>query len=314
MHFKNLDLNLLVALDVLLTECSISRAADRLNMSQSAMSNALARLRKYFNDELLVRVGRKLERTPRAERLRDAVRDILVRVDCTISDLPEFVPAESDREFTLFVSDYTLQVLMPHVIQLARAQSTGIHFRLLAQTNEPKRALERGEADLLIIPKSYCSSDHPSETVFREDFLCTVWKGSQRWFKETMDFEDYAGAGHVVMQPGDANISFEAWFLQRYGLSRRVEVATFSFTALPHLVLGTDFVATVHARLARQAQRSLPVKLFIPPVQIPKMEQVMQWHQHRTQDPGLVWLRKLILAAAQRMDSKTPAPVVYGTN
>ena len=121
-------------------------------MSQSAMSNALARLRDYFSDELLVQVGRKLELTPRAELLQDAVRDVLVRVDTTIAAQPAFDQAQSEREFKLFVSDYTLHTLMPHVLALARTQSAGVRFHLLAQVNQPQRAMERGEVDLLVIP------------------------------------------------------------------------------------------------------------------------------------------------------------------
>lgn len=97
MRFKNLDLNLLVALDLLLKERNISRAAEKLHITQSAMSNALARLRDYFGDELLVQVGRRMELTPRAELLREPVRDILVRIESSVTATPRFDPAESDR-------------------------------------------------------------------------------------------------------------------------------------------------------------------------------------------------------------------------
>jgi LysR family transcriptional regulator, nod-box dependent transcriptional activator len=113
MRFKRLDLNLLVALDLMLRLRSISRAAEQMNMSQSAMSNALTRLRQYFDDPLLVQVGRRLELTPRAEAMQDAVRDILVRVDAAISSEVEFDPAQSNREFSILLSDFTMQVLMP---------------------------------------------------------------------------------------------------------------------------------------------------------------------------------------------------------
>ncbi|MEC4511813.1 LysR family transcriptional regulator, partial [Klebsiella pneumoniae] len=114
MRFNKLDLNLLVALDALLSEQNISRAAEKIHLSQSATSNALARLREYFDDELLVQVGRKMEPTPRAEALKDAVRDILVRVDATVAAQPEFGPAQANRLFRLFVSDYTMTTLIPH--------------------------------------------------------------------------------------------------------------------------------------------------------------------------------------------------------
>jgi LysR family nod box-dependent transcriptional activator len=123
MRFNKLDLNLLVALDAMLLERNISRAAERLHVSQSAMSSSLARLRTYFDDPLLVQVGRRMELTPRAQALKEVVRDILGRVDTAIATRPQFDPAQSDREFRLLVSDYTLVTLMPHLLALVRRKS-----------------------------------------------------------------------------------------------------------------------------------------------------------------------------------------------
>ena len=113
MRFNKLDLNLLVALDHLLNLRSVSGAAARMNMTQSAMSNALLRLREYFGDDLLVKIGRRMELTPRGEALKDAVRDVLVRVEWTIATTADFDPAQSDRQFNVLVSDYTLATLVP---------------------------------------------------------------------------------------------------------------------------------------------------------------------------------------------------------
>lgn len=113
MRFNKLDLNLLVALDVLLVERNVSRSADRLHVTQSAVSNALARLRDYFDDEILVPVGRRMELTPRAELLKEAVRDILVRIESSVTAKPLFEPRTSDRRFRIFVSDEALANLFP---------------------------------------------------------------------------------------------------------------------------------------------------------------------------------------------------------
>ncbi|HEU4460055.1 MAG TPA: LysR family transcriptional regulator [Methylibium sp.] len=302
MRFNKLDLNLLVALDAMLNEASISRAAERLHISQSATSNALARLRDYFGDELLVQVGRRMELTPRAEVLREAVRDVLVRVDTTIAAQPEFVPAEADREFRILVSDYTLTMLCPHLVALAAAEAKGVRLRLSPQVENPQRVLERGEADLLVIPQAYCSPDHPTESLWREDFVCVVWNGSTH-AQRTLSFERYCEAGHVVMQPGNmSQLSFETWFLQRFGVARRIEVATHTFSSVPALVVGTDRIATMHKRLAQVAQASLPIKLIPTPMQVPAMEQAVQWHKYRTQDPGLVWLRGVMRRGVERME------------
>ncbi len=306
MRFNKLDLNLLVALDALLTEASISRAALRQHMSQSAMSGALARLRDYFDDPLLVQVGRRMELTPRAQVLRDAVHDVLARVDTTIAAQPEFTPSTSDREFRILASDYTLATLAPHLLALAHTQSRSLRFRWLPQAEEPQRVLERGDADMVVLPRDYCSPDHPVEALWQEDFCCVVWNGSAH-ARRPLTFERYAEAGHVVMQPPESSPSFESWFLQRFGVSRRIEVTTYGFATVPALVVATERIATVHGRLARLAQRTLPVTLLAPPMAMPMMEQSLHWHKYRTQDPGLVWLRRMMHGAVERMDEAARA-------
>lgn len=301
MRFNKLDLNLLVALDALLSEQNISRAAEKIHLSQSAMSNALARLREYFDDELLVQVGRKMEPTPRAEALREHVRDILVRVDATVAAQPEFVPAQANRLFRLLVSDYTMTTLMPHLFKLAYEQAPGIRLDLRPLIAYPHRVLERGEADLLIIPKEYSSTEHPADLLLEETFCCVVWNESPL-AQGALTKERYMAASHIVVQVGDGQTALEDWFMQRLGIVRRVEASTYSFMSPPYLLVGTNRIATMHRRLAEEAARSLPIALREVPIAVPTMEQAMQWHKHRTSDPGLTWLRALLKEAVAAMD------------
>ena len=301
MRFNKLDLNLLVALDALLSEQNISRAAEKIHLSQSAMSNALARLREYFDDELLVQVGRKMERTPRAEALRENVRDILVRVDATVAAQPEFAPAHANRLFRLLVSDYTITTLMPHLFRLAYAPAPGIRLDLRPLISYPHRVLERGEADLLIIPKEYCSTEHPTEVLLEETYCCVMWDQSPL-AEGPMTNERYLAAGHVAVQVDEGQTAIADWFIQRLGIARRVEATTYSFMSSAYLLAGTDRIATMHRRLAEEASRSLPVVLRDVPIAVPTMQQAMQWHKHRTTDPGLAWLRALLIEAVAAMD------------
>jgi len=306
MRFNKLDLNLLVSLDAMLVERNVSRAAERLHVSQSTMSSALGRLRTYFGDPLLVQVGRGMELTPRALTLKEDVRDILGRLDTAVATQPQFDPANSDREFRLLASDYTLVTLLPHLLALVRQQSSSVrfHFSPLPQLDRPHRALEAGEADLLICPHNYCSREHPTEILFEEEFDCVVWNDSRFAEPGVMTLERYMAADHVVTQPsGIDRTPFESWFMEHHGITRRVGIKTFSFVAAPFAVVGTEYVATVQRRLARFAQVALPVTLLPLPVSIPRMQQAMQWHRSRTHDSGLVWFRKLLGEAVRRMDS-----------
>jgi LysR family nod box-dependent transcriptional activator len=302
MKFKKLDLNLLVALDVLLKERSVSRAADVLNLSASAMSNSLGRLREYFDDELLVQIGRKMELTPRAEGLHPAVRDVLLRIDSTIADQPMFDPCGSDRSFRILASDYTQMVLAPALLALAaKAQST-VRFEFLPQVSAPHKQLERGEADLLIVPTGFMSPDHPREVLYHEEFVSMVWRGSTMAQGE-LTFDRYVDGGHVVMMPaGGQADAFEGWFLKRYGVTRRVAVSTYSFVTLPAMLVGTEYIATVHARIARRMVQAFPLEIRPTPMPFDRMEQSGQWHKFRTNDPGLIWLRGMLAEAARHMD------------
>lgn len=111
--------------------------------------------------------------------LREAVRDVLVRVDTTITAMPSLDPAHSDREFRIFVSDFTMAVLMLHVLALAQEEGSTARFDLLPQTRQPQHTLEQGDADLLVAPHEYCSPDNPNERLFDEAFCCVVWDGSR---------------------------------------------------------------------------------------------------------------------------------------
>lgn len=302
MRFNKLDLNLLVALDVLLKERSVTRAAEALNLSPSAVSNSLARLRDYFDDELLVQIGRKMELTPRGESLQEAVRDVLLRIDSTIAAPPAFDPQASDRMFRIFASDYTQIVLGPALMSRAARQRATVRLEFAPQVNEPHRYLERGEADLLIIPTGFMSPDHPREVLYEENFVCMVWRDSALAQGE-LSFERYVGAEHVVMQPGGGRAdAFEGWFLKRYGITRRVAVLTYSFITLPALLVGTDRVATVHERVARRLVGAWPLEIRPTPMKFDAMEQAMQWHKFRTNDPALAWLRSVIAEAARHID------------
>ena len=301
MRFNKLDLNLLVALNALLAERNISRAAEKIFLSQPATSSALARLRAYFNDELLVSSGRQLILTPRAKELVEPVREILMRIDTTIAAQPLFDPATETRSFTLLVSDYTTAVLIPPLLEALYREAPGIRIRLRDQTDRPAEVLEQGEADFLVIPSQYQAKDHPSAALFEEEYLCVTWEGNTR-VRERLTFDDYLACGHVIATFINTHTNplatFDGWFMESFDVKRRVEVTVPSMSALPALVVGTDRIATVHRRIAERAQERLPIKLWEPPPRIPHLVQMLQWHKHRTNDPAIAWIRDKIITAA----------------
>lgn len=301
MRFNRLDLNLLVALDALLTERSVTRAAALLHLSPSATSDALARLRDYFNDELLVQVGRKMEPTPRAQSLHPAVRDVLVRVDSTITAQPRFDPRETDRAFRIFASDYTQMVLGPPLMTVLAQEQCQAVVNFLPQVALPQRDLERGDADLLVLPRSLMSKDHPHELLYEERFVCLVWKRSAL-ASGSLTRARYEAAGHVLMKPiATGGDSFQELALRKASFVRRVVATSYGFATVAPLLVGTEAVATVHERLAQVLARAWPLAIRPCPVAIPPMQQAVQWHKHRTQDLGLAWLREALRRACAAM-------------
>jgi DNA-binding transcriptional LysR family regulator len=265
------------------------------------MSNALQRLRDYFEDELLVTIGRKMELTPRADALKDSVRDLLVRVEWTVASPSQFDPALSDRCFNILVSDYTLATLVPALLARCERIAPDVKFTFLSQIPAPERSLERGDVDLLVIPHEFCSKLHPSEVILEEDYCAVVWNKG-RYATVEISRREFSEAPHVVMQPSQGRQSLETLYMAQRGVERRIDVITHSFSSVPQLVAGTNRIATVHRRLARVAQRSLPIKIVELPFPLPPMHQSVQWHKYRSNDPGLIWLRDMIRTAAKDLD------------
>ncbi|WP_421854330.1 LysR family transcriptional regulator [Marinomonas sp.] len=300
MHFRKLDLNLLVALDALIRNQNVSLAAEELHLSQSAMSSSLSRLRRYFNDELLIQTGRKMMLSPLAEQLEQPIRDILVKIDASIMLKPGFDPTTSDREFRICVSDYMLHTLIPHVIDMAQAQGCTVKLNFLPQVSDPKKELDRGEADLLIMPDIFCSDFHLSEPLITDEFACVVWDQSDL-AKGEMTMKTFVSSGHVCMQPPNSNPSFETHSYESQGISRRVDVRTFSFSCIPNLIVGTNLIATLQKRLIdKSIAQGMALKSFPTPVALPTLRESMQWHKYQNADLGIIWLRQLMLEAVAK--------------
>lgn len=309
MHFRGLDLNLLVALDALITERSISRTGEKIHLSQPATSGALARLREYFKDDLLVPVGRKMVLTPLAEELAEPVRQLLLQTDAIIHRNPGFSPATSDRVFRLVMSDYVATTLMSHALPEIERQAPRIKVQVLVPGTRTDW-VERGEADLMVMPRQYLSANHPSEPLFEDDFVCIAWTGNTAIGKRSISLRDYLRLGHVVVRFGEQQEvpAFEEKFMEHFSEARRIEVVTTGFTLVPPLVIGTMRIATLHRRLAEFSAKHLPLRILKPPVDIPSMVESVQWHTVRDADPGLRWMRGLLKACCAEAASNSCKP------
>jgi LysR family transcriptional regulator, nod-box dependent transcriptional activator len=303
MDLQQFDLNLLVALDALLTERNVTHAGTRMHLSQSAMSGALARLRDFFHDELLVPVGRGMVLTPLAENLARPVRDLLLQVQSTLESTPCFNPATSTRHFSLAVSDYVTSVAMIDLVRHVKAVAPSITFELRPPGPRAAADLERNQLDFLVAPEDYVSSSHPREVLFEDTHTCIVCAANQH-VGSVMSMEHYLSSGHVAVRVTEEGANYDERMLQRMNHHRRIEVITPSFELAPQLVVGTDRIATVATRLAVKFAGLLPIRLVPLPIAIPPMVEMLQWHRVHDRDPAHVWLRaqlREVIASGERV-------------
>lgn len=314
MRLDRLDLNLLVALDALLAERSVSLAADRICLSQSATSSALGRLRDYFADDLLVQKGRQMVLTARAEGLVDPVRAVLEQIRTTIAVPPPFDPATSDRTIRIMASDYIIEVLLAAAMTDLQQQAPGMRFEMQSLSEVLLESLERGAIDLLITIDYAMSADHPSQILFEDDYVVVGWNGNPA-MAGPMTKELYFELGHVTARFGRARVSaFEDWFVRRQKRQRRVEIVTHSFLSLPGLVIGSDRIATMHRRLATRMAAYLPLTLREVPMDIPPIREAIQWHISSNNDPAIRWVVERIMSYAQMPAVLTRDPSVVSLN
>jgi LysR family transcriptional regulator, nod-box dependent transcriptional activator len=310
MRFQRLDLNLLAALDVLLAEKSVSLAADRLCLSQSATSSALGRLRDYFGDELLVVKGRTMVLTARAEELIEPVRAVLDQIRTTIAIAPEFEPMTCDRQIRIMASDYSTQVLLAGALAMLESEAPLMRFEIQPMGDSPVETLDRGQIDLLLTIDYAISSDHPSQVLFEDDYV-VVGDASNPAMEGEISREKYFALGHVTARFGKSRTpAFDDWFVRRQKTQRRIEVIAPTFLSQVALVLGTSRIATMHRRLAMQMVGTLPLVMREVPFDIPPIREAVQWHITNNNDRALRWVVERLAAYAQESGPAADSNVV----
>lgn len=299
MNLSNVDLNLLVSLDALLTERSVTRAARRVGISQPGMSSALARLRKLTGDPLLVREGNTLVPTARGQSLVEPVRSALNAIEVALDDRLDFNPARDTCTVNVSCSDYSALLVVAPLIRRITAEAPGVTVRLQPRAAEPASMLLRGEADLVIEPVEIMQGANlASETLFEDRWLCCTWQRNSK-VGGALDLETYLELPHIVYSMGAGKpASLVDDFLDDLGLNRNVELMVESFLLAPLLLEGTDLITLVLERALSLFKRIADIRVHEPPVQIPPIRQTMWWSPSRTSDPMLSWFRGTLAEVA----------------
>lgn len=292
MRFKGLDLNLLVAFDVLMATRSVSRSAEQLHLSQPAMSSALGRLRDYFGDDLLVQQGKRMFPTAYAESLMPMVHDVLRKVDAVITTSTTFDPTTSQRTFRIIASDYITAAVIAPLVRTLAVVAPQIKIEAVLPSDGSAELLTQGAFDLLITPEEFISPGQPAELLFEEQHVFVGWNGNPI-FAETLTEQAVMAASHVGVQMGNQRTSaFADSVMEKAGRVRQIDVIASSFTIVPWLLIETNRIALMHERLARRMADMFPLAIAPIPFPFPSMREMMQFNRTRSGDEGLIWLRE----------------------
>ena len=297
-QLQNIDLNLLVALEALLAERSVTRAAARLGLTPSAMSHTLSRLRATFEDELLVRTRGGMIATPRGEQLLGPLRRALHDLADIVGGRATFDPRTAHRELTVATTDYVEAVLLPPLLARISASAPGVHLRIKQlEQSDVAAPLESGAFDVAVGATFTEATGLRQQALFTEEFVCICREGHPE-VKKQLDLETYLRLRHVLVSlRGGSQSSVDAR-LAAMGHKRQIALMIPHFLAGPLIVARSDLVLTIPARLVAQLGEALSLRVLAPPLATPGFTIRQVWHERYQDEPAHLWLRQQIFEAA----------------
>lgn len=312
MNINTIDLNLFLVFRAIYATRSVTAAGDRLSMTQSAVSNALKRLRDRFNDPLFVRTAAGMQPTPMAQQLFDLVEEGVLKFSQAIDRARTFDPATSDRLVRIAMNDVGHAVLLPTIMRAVRAAAPGVRVETVAPSSEQeaRRLLMDGEIDLALGSWPALGAGFHQRTLFDESFALLLRSGHPM-DGDAATLEQYLAAEHVTYRPsGTSELALQSALSNEGILARRNVVLTAAhFVGLAAVVASSDWVLTLPCRLAAAMGRLEPGISAVPlPFVLPPFPVLMQWHERVDSDGGNGWLRRLL--TTHLGDLPMPAPVL----
>lgn len=303
MKLSQIDLNLLVALDAIIKERSVTRAGKNVGLSQPAMSAALGRLRSLLGDPLLERVGRDYRLTPLAVQLAEPVQTILADIERTLDRKSTFDPSSAERVFRIAGSDYmTITVFQPLVKYVSRI-APGIQLRFQRAGNNTGRLLATRDIDISVQPAD-SNRDLATQHLFADRFVCATWAGNAE-IGNTLTEAQFCQSGHVSYSHPPYGFNLLDHFAGPIARTLSIQAMTDSFLDLPFLLRGTSLIALVQERLGTRLQAAADIRLVDCPVTLAPLNISMWWSSLYDKDLGHTWLRAAILEVAKQTAAKS---------
>ena len=290
MDIRSVDLNLLVALDALLSERNVTRAASRLRLSQSAMSATLARLRTLFGDPLLLRTAGGMLPTSKGLELAAPVKQVLADIGRLVQPAGAFDPAAAQVTFTIAASDYVEYAILPRLVDYLEANAPPARLAVRAMDfGAIGRQLETGEVDLGILGAGFAPPNARSRPLFLERFVCVVRRDHPR-SKDRLSLEEFCTLEHLLVAPSGSGFTAQTDdALAAIGRRRQVRLSVPHFLLVPEILVRSDMIVVLPERLARGYRDRF--RIFELPLEMPPFAIVEVWHERTHRDPALVWLR-----------------------
>lgn len=297
MNFTSFDLNLLVAFDALMTERSVTRAGQKIGLSQPAMSAILRRLRESLKDELFERGSEGMRPTPRAIALADPVRKILEQVRATLDPNP-FDPHSAERCFRIATNDLGVALFLPPLSQALRDWSAGITFEVLQADEERAfELIESGTADIAVGPFTGKHDHFHSVLLYDAPFACAM-RANHPLARKSITLEDFAAASQIsIAQRGDPVRTVDR-ILAEVGLKRKIAFTIPHYLTVPFLLASTDLLAVIPTKLVERFGSSEGLVIADAPFAQLSVPTLMLWSSATNEDTGTAWLRSVLLKIA----------------
>lgn len=296
-HFNlaGIDLNLLVVFDALMCERHVTRAGEKLGLSQPATSNALSRLRYLFDDQLFVRTAKEMEPTTKGIALADSIKKILQQIQLTLDQEDTFIPETSERLFVIGMADYIEFLFLPQLMQQLASVAPKVKIRIRSFNDQKAAmAIDTGEIDIAIGFFSTTFAWHQQQHLFQEEYV-GLCRQEHPFLAEKITIKEYLAVQHLLVSPTDEDMSGSVnLILAKQKLKLDVALSVPHFLIAPLIIAKTDLVTTMAARIAKSFAVDLDLRLFALPFETKGFSVNMLWHARNDQDFAHLWLRQTI--------------------
>ena len=300
-NLSSLDLNLILTLAAILEERNLTKAAARLHVTQSAVSQALKKLRDILGDSLLTRSPSGLILTPRAEELLPQISAAINHLEMVFASNAEFDPLTATRTYRIVATDYCELTILPILSKALEERAPGMSIHL-TQSNAriPHAEIVKGEVDLVLGFFPEYPADFYQRKLFTEEFV-TCMRSDHELTKEPLTLEKFIQAKHILVSPWGGAVGLVDDLLAEQSMSRRVSRWVPHFQTVPHMLTDSDFISTLPRRVVERFEKLFSLVIIPTPVTVPSFGVFAFWHERTNRNPADIWLRNLLYELAQSL-------------